>query len=67
MSGLRPSGQPRATIAVNGRTVLSQTIGGDLSAYTAIIDRSTVGPWGSVVVALDSETFSPARIGAGSA
>jgi hypothetical protein len=61
VSGLRPAGNPEATIAVNGRTVIKQLVSGDMSSYTAVIDRSTVGLWGSVVVALDSETFSPSK------
>lgn len=61
MSGLRPSGQPEAAIAVNGRTVMKQTFSGDMTSYSVVIDRSTVGLWGSVVVALDSQTFAPGK------
>ncbi len=61
MSGLRPSGQPEARIAVNGQTVMERRFGGDMTSYSAAIDRSTVGLWGSVLVTIDTETFAPTR------
>jgi len=59
LSGLRPAGKARVTLRVNGRPLATFDAGGDLATYTFDLPRGAAGPWGDLVVTLQSDTFVP--------
>jgi len=59
LSGLRPAGPAHVTLRANGRPLARFDAGGDLSAYSFDLPRGAAGPWGDLVITLDSDTFVP--------